>query len=203
MITQKLLDVAKGVAREELDNEKWLRLMARLIKRSFEQTRVTILELLDTDIYNVSVENCVAFLDPLIESWDMDLETFGVDIILNRRLTARHLNTFGFAERESETPIEAPAALEEFVKDITLSGDGIEEELTFLKTLRFRASRPTALYYYRELLNLRDPLHFRATVRREGGTWWRCYDTNCLFADPGTRGCAHGRAPPLFPQGNI
>src|SRR5438270_10761331 len=35
MITQKLLEVAKGVAREELDNEKWLRLMARLTKRSY------------------------------------------------------------------------------------------------------------------------------------------------------------------------
>ena len=33
LVTQKLLDVAKGVAREELDSEKWLRLMARLSKR--------------------------------------------------------------------------------------------------------------------------------------------------------------------------
>jgi len=33
--------------------------------------------------------------------------------------------------------------------------------VAFLKTLRFRDKRPTALYYYRELQSLRDPLHFR------------------------------------------
>src|SRR5205823_7651124 len=33
LVTQKILEVAKGVAREELDSEKWLRLMARLSKR--------------------------------------------------------------------------------------------------------------------------------------------------------------------------
>jgi transcriptional regulator with XRE-family HTH domain len=41
LVTQKLLDVAKGVAREELDSEKWLRLMAKLTKRSYEQMRPT------------------------------------------------------------------------------------------------------------------------------------------------------------------
>jgi len=35
------------------------------------------------------------------------------------------------------------------------------EEIEFLKRLRFKANRPTPLYYYRELQNLRDPLHFR------------------------------------------
>jgi hypothetical protein len=29
----------------------------------------------------------------------------------------------------------------------------------------FSGKRPTALYYYRELQNLRDPLHFRASRR--------------------------------------
>jgi len=31
----------------------------------------------------------------------------------------------------------------------------------FLKQLRFKYARPTPLYYYRALQNLRDPLHFR------------------------------------------
>jgi hypothetical protein len=35
------------------------------------------------------------------------------------------------------------------------------DEIEFLKKLKFRGKRPTALYYYRELQNLRDPLHFR------------------------------------------
>jgi len=31
-------------------------------------------------------ESCVSFLEPLIESWDIDLATFGMEIVLNRRL---------------------------------------------------------------------------------------------------------------------
>ena len=42
-----------------------------------------------------------------------------------------------------------------------MSGDATEEEIEFLKRLRFKGPRPTALYYYRELQNLRDPLNFR------------------------------------------
>lgn len=162
LITQKLLDVAKGVAREELENEKWLRLMARLSNRTYEQTRVTILEFLDTDIFNVSIGNCVAFLEPLIDHWDISLETFGVEIILNRRLTTRHRKKFEFVEKEADPPVEAQPGLEEFLKNTTLSGDAGKEELEFLKTLRFNGRQPTPLYYYRELQNLRDPLHFRA-----------------------------------------
>src|SRR5436305_3360920 len=162
LVTQKLLDVAKGIAKEELNSEKWLRLMARLSKRSYEQMRVTILEFLDTDIFNVSIENCVAFLDPLIESWRIDLETFGMQIILNRRLTDRHLKSFEFVEKESDPVFEMSRGLQEFVNDTTLSGDVTHEELEFLKSLTFRARKPTPLYYYRELQNLRDPLHFRA-----------------------------------------
>ena len=67
LVTQKLLDVAKRVAKEELESENWVRLVARLTDRSYEQMRVMILEFLDTDVFHVSVENCVAFLDPLIE----------------------------------------------------------------------------------------------------------------------------------------
>jgi hypothetical protein len=40
LVTQKLLDVVKGVAIQELENENWLRLVARLSGRSYEQTRV-------------------------------------------------------------------------------------------------------------------------------------------------------------------
>ena len=161
LITQKLLDVAKGIARDELDSEKWLRLMARLSKRSYEQMRVTVLEFLDTDIFHVSIENCVSFLEPLIDCWDINLETFGVEIILNRRLTNGHRKTFEFVEKESESASAILPGLEEFLKDTPLSGDASKQELQFLKSLRFKGRQPTSLYYYRELQNLRDPLHFR------------------------------------------
>jgi len=86
LVTQKLLDVVKGVAKAELESETWLHSVARLSGRSYEAMRVSVLEFLDTDVFNVSVENCASFLEPLIESWDIDLTTFGMEIVLNRRL---------------------------------------------------------------------------------------------------------------------
>src|SRR5713226_8307617 len=65
LVTQKLLDVVKRAAKEELENENWIRIVARLSDRSYEQMRVTMLEFLDTDVFHVSIENCVSFWDPL------------------------------------------------------------------------------------------------------------------------------------------
>ena len=160
LVTQKLLDVVKRVAKEELENENWLHLVARLSDRGYEQMRVIILEFLDTDVFNLSPENCVSFLDPLIESWDMDLATFGMEIVLNRRLAPGQPKKFEFVEREPDQPEEEPG-LKEFLNDSSLSGIATEEEIEFLERLRFKGKRPTPLYYYRELQNLRDPLHFR------------------------------------------
>ena len=124
--------------------------------------RVIILEFLDTDVFNVSVENCVSFLDPLIESWDMDVATFGMEIVLNRRLAPGNPRKFEFVEREPDEPSGEEPGLREFLRDHSLSGDATAGEVEFLKKLRFKGKRPTSLYYYRELQNLRDPLHFRA-----------------------------------------
>ncbi len=163
LVTQKLLDVVKRVAKEELESEHWLRTVARLSDRSYEQMRVTVLEFLDTDIFNLSIEHCVAFLDPLIESWGIDLGTFDMEIVLNRRLAPGPPKRFGFIEREPEDPFDEEPGLKDFLQDPSLSGDAIEEEIAFLKKLRFGRKRPTSLYYYRELQNLNDPLHFRTT----------------------------------------
>jgi transcriptional regulator with XRE-family HTH domain len=161
LVTQKLLDVVKQVARQELESENWLRLMARLSNRSYEEMRVGILEFLDTDIFNVSIENCVSFLDPLIEFWDIDLATFGLEIVLNRRVAPGNPKKFEFVEKDIEPSLEEEPGLREFLQDASLSGGASEDEIAFLKKLRFMERRPTALYYYRELQNLRDPLHFR------------------------------------------
>ena len=162
LVTQKLLDVVKRVAKEELESENWLHLVARLSNRSYEEMRVAILEFLDTDVFDVSLENCVSFLDPLIESWDIDLATFGVEIVLNRRVAPGHPKKFEFVEKEPEPAFDQEPGLTEFLQDASLSGDATEEEIEFLKQLRFKEKRPTPLYYYRELQNLRDPLHFRS-----------------------------------------
>ena len=163
LVTQKLLDVVKRVAKEELDSETWLHSMARLSGRSYEAMRVSVLEFLDTDVFNVSVENCASFLEPLIESWDIDLATFGMEIVLNRRLIPGYAKKFEFVERES-AQTEEEQGLQEFLRHQSVSGDATEEEIEFLKRLRFNGKHPTPLYYYRELQNLRDPLHFRALI---------------------------------------
>lgn len=160
LVTQKLLDVAQGIAKEELQSEEWLRLMAQLSGASYEQTRVAILEFLDTDVFNVSIENCVSFLDPMIDSWDIDLKTFGMEIALNRRLGPGRVKRFEFVELEPQPAFTMEPGFEEFLNDKTLSSDATEEEIEFLKKLDFRGRRPAALYYYRELQSLRDPLHF-------------------------------------------
>jgi len=163
LVTQKLLDVVKGVAKRELESDNWLRLVGRLNGRSFEQMRVITLEFLDTDVFSVSIDNCVAFMDPLIESWDCDLTTFGMEIVLNQRVAPGQPKRFEFVEREPESPLEdEEPGLKKFLRDPTLSGDATQEEIEFLSKLRFKGKRPTALYYYRELQNFRDPLHFRA-----------------------------------------
>ena len=161
LVTQKLLDVVKGVAKQELENENWLHLVARLSNRSYEQMRVIVLEFLDADVFNLSAENCVSFLEPLLESWDIDLATFGMDIILNHRVAPGQSKKFEFVEREPGPPSDPEPGLNEFLHNPVLSGDATEEEIEFLKKLRFRGKRPTTLYYYRELQSLRDPLHFR------------------------------------------
>src|SRR2546427_9155596 len=162
LVTQKLLDVVKALAREELGRANWLRIVARLSDRSYVQMRVAALEFLDTDVFNITPESCVAFLDPLIVSWDIDLASFGLQIVLNRRAAPSHLKKFEFIERKSEEPSVEQAGLKEFLKDRSLSGDATPEEVEFLKQLHsHNGRRPTALYYYRELQNLRDPLHFR------------------------------------------
>lgn len=160
LVTQKLLDVVKRVAKDELDNDYWLRMVAKLSGRSYEEMRVVVLEFLDTDIFHVSAENCVSFLDPLIESWDIDLATFGLDIVLNHRVVPGQAKRFEFVEREAESVSEEPG-LQGFLQDPSLSGTATAEEVEFLKGLTFKHKRPTPLYYYRELQNFRDPLHFR------------------------------------------
>ncbi len=161
LVTQTLLDVAKSLAREELDNTEWLQRFADIRERSYEAVRVQILEFLETDVFHVSDENCVAFLQPFIESWDIDLSTFEMEVHLNRRLGPVRPQRFEFREIHSKENVPLLPGLEEFLADTALSGDVTDEEVSFLKTLQFDGRIPTSTYFYRELQSLRDPLHFR------------------------------------------
>jgi transcriptional regulator with XRE-family HTH domain len=160
LVTQKLLDVVKGVVKQELESEHWLRRVARLSHRSYVQMRVNLLEFLEATIFNLSSENCISFLEPLLESWDINLVTFEMEIVLNSRVVPGHLKKVEFAEREAETSTGEESGFKQFLQDVSLSKGATAEEIEFLRKLRFKKKRPTPLYYYRELQNLRDPLHF-------------------------------------------
>src|SRR5437762_3747929 len=123
LITQKILDVIKALAREELKRENWLRIVARESSRSYKQMRVAVLEFLDADVFNITPDSCIAFLDPLIVSWDIDLASFGLKIVLNRKIAPARLRTFEFVEREAGELSDREPGLREFLKDRSLSAD--------------------------------------------------------------------------------
>jgi len=162
LVTQKLLDVVSQVARTELDNQAWLHEVAQLGDKSHEQMRVIILEFLDTDIFHISNEDCVSFLDPLIARWDIDLSTFDMEFTLNQRLAPGEPRKFAFVEKDYDSQRGDEPGLTDFLQDAVLCNDLSKEELELLRKLRFTTRRPNRLFYYRALQNLRDPLHFRA-----------------------------------------
>jgi hypothetical protein len=86
---------------------------------------------------------------------------------LNRRLAPGSVKRFEFVEQQQQKRFAMEPGFEQFLNDKSLSGDVNEEEIEFLKTLEFNGRRPTPLYYYRELQNLRDPLHFIAAARHK------------------------------------
>ena len=165
LITQKILEVVRNLAREHLGNEAWLRLVARRIGGSVKHVRESALALVETDIFQASFESRVLLLDPVIDSWDIDLRTFAITIVLNTGMAAESKKRFEFVETAPEAGEAAEPGFEEFLKSEALSAGVTGEEIEFLRGLKFGSRRPTALYYYRELQSLRDPLHFRTRGR--------------------------------------
>src|SRR5229473_5253951 len=54
------------------------------------------------------------------EFWDIDLKTFGMGVVLNRRLAAGSLKRFEFAEQEPQQPFAVEPGLEQFLKGYVL-----------------------------------------------------------------------------------
>lgn len=94
-------------------------------------------------------------LDANVASWEWDPATFALTVVL----ASGEQKRYEYGERLNGGQEKG---LIEFLRDPHLSATATAQELAFLKSLRFKDRRPTALYYYRELQNLRDPLHFRA-----------------------------------------
>jgi transcriptional regulator with XRE-family HTH domain len=161
MVARSLLAAVQSATRRELDNEDWLRLAATERGRTLEEMRTLALEFLDAEVYDVSNESCAAFLDPLVERWDVDLDALRLDVTLRQELVAEPLRTFAFTEQSrSNDHGRPPAALDEFLDDAALAGDVTEQEVDLLRSHAFGGREPTKLYYYRALQNLRDPIHF-------------------------------------------
>ena len=97
----------------------------------------------------------------MIDSWDIDLATFAIEIVLNKRLAPGNPQRFEFVETEVGEAVREQPGLTELLENDSFQANATPDEIEFLKKLRFRGKQPTALYYYRELQNLRDPLHFR------------------------------------------
>lgn len=170
LVTQKLIDAARNAVRLGLENEAWLRVAARLRHRTRQQVRVEARRFLESDAHRLSVEGSLTVLALLIESWDIDLASFGIEIILNTELSEDGSRRFEFVERKNEAPPCEEPGFTDFMGNRLMSGTATQEEIEILKSLRFRGRRPTALYYHRELQNLRDPLHFEkeASAPRRG-----------------------------------
>jgi transcriptional regulator with XRE-family HTH domain len=159
-VAQALLDLSKRVAKRGLQDSKWIHRVARITRQTYEGARVLVLNFLDSDVFHISTENCMIFLELLVRSWDIEFDTFSMEVVLNRRLTDRCLKKLEIREVEPETPEAVEPGFLEFLEDKTLSAGISDDEVAFLKRLNFNGQRPSRLYYYRELQNLRDPLNF-------------------------------------------
>ena len=85
--------------------------------------------------------------------------------MINERLVPGEPKRFAFVEKDVDSVDGDEPGFTEFLEDATLSGDISVEEIEFLRKLRFKGKRPSALYYYRALQNLRDPLHFQSVQK--------------------------------------
>ncbi len=147
-VTRALLHAAQRAARDRMNNGRR------------PHGRAALLDFLHTGVFNVSPEHCSSFLAPLIDSWDIDLNSFALEIALNRRPASPQFLQFQFVEMESSLPRDEEPGFRKFIRDASMSGDATPQEIAFLKNLKFKQHRPSPLYYYRELQSHRDPLHF-------------------------------------------
>jgi len=158
LTTRTLIEVVRGEAREHARDEDWVHSIARTGRSSYREMRVRMFDLLDSDPRG-SIGDFSLFLDPLIKSWDYDLDDFTLEVELANDVIRR----FGFREESGVASGDEEPGLRKFLKDAKLSSGATSEEIEFLRRMRFPdGGRPTALFYYRTLQTLRDPLHFTA-----------------------------------------
>jgi hypothetical protein len=161
IITRTLITIVRDEARAHARDEAWLRTIARRGRDSYREMRVRRIDLLDSDP-RASLGDFSLFLDPLVDWWDFDLDDFTMEV----ELASGSIRRFGFREEPAKASDGEESGLRKFLRDATLSSGATPEEIDILRRIRFSGGgKPTALFYYRILQSLRDPLHFRRTKR--------------------------------------
>lgn len=161
MITRTLVTIVRDEARAHARDETWLRTIARRGRDTYREMRVRMIDLLDSDP-RVSLGDYSLFLDPLIDWWNYNLDDFTLEVELSSGST----RTFGFREQTAKASNGEEPGLRKFLRDAALSSGATAEEIEILRRIQFSGgARPTALFYYRTLQSLRDPLHFAPTKR--------------------------------------
>lgn len=156
LITRTLIEAIREEARVHAGDEKWLRSVGLPAKLSYRTMQARLIDLLESDPA-VSIGDYSVFIDSMVRSWDFDLHRFGLTI----QLSGGSTRAFRFAATAKEEPATDEPALRSFLRDATLSGGITAGEIQFLRRIRFPGpERPSSLFYYRTLQNLRDPLNF-------------------------------------------
>ena len=82
LIVQRLLEVARGFVSRRLEDEVGLRVAATREGRSYLDVRMRLLEFLDVTADSVTARDCEDFIRLRIASWDIDMDTRAMRIVL-------------------------------------------------------------------------------------------------------------------------
>ena len=82
IIIDRLLAIAKGFARRQLEDEFGIRVAARRAGLSPSERRMRLLDFLDTTPATMTEADIVDFVQPRLAGWDIDLETHAMRIVL-------------------------------------------------------------------------------------------------------------------------
>ncbi|MBI1966968.1 MAG: helix-turn-helix transcriptional regulator [Gemmatimonadetes bacterium] len=82
LIAQRLLEVAQGFVRRQLDDEVGIRVAANREGCSYLEMRMRLIDFLDVTPESLTVTDHEVFVRPRIATWDIDFETHAMRIVL-------------------------------------------------------------------------------------------------------------------------
>jgi hypothetical protein len=88
LVVERLLEVARGFARRQLEDEVGMRVTASRDGTSYIAVRMRLLEFLDAAPDSLTPADCADFIEPRIANWDIDLESGAMRIVLRSQETA-------------------------------------------------------------------------------------------------------------------